>query len=136
MDQGRRIATLLALTGALLCAVVPGAFAHGGGAEEHFQDDYVVNSPGEEREQGRESRMATREDAAAAAADVEGDPDDVGKWGELMQWPLVGIHVALMPDGEVLAYDSVGDRRTEFYTEPQDVEGADQVDRDDALERL
>ena len=119
MDRARRIAISLALTGALICAFAPAAPAHESDAGDHFEADYVVHSPGEEKRMARASRMATRDDARAAAADVAGDPADVGSWGAVMQWPLVGIHVALMPDGEVLAYDSVGDRRTEFYTDPQ-----------------
>jgi hypothetical protein len=92
----------------------PTALAHESGAE-HFEDDYVVHAPGEERELGRASRKATRDDARAAAADAVGPADEVGRWGDLMEWPLVGIHVALMPSGEVVAYDSVGDQRTESY---------------------
>ena len=119
--MGRRIATSLALAGALLCASAGGAWAHGSAAQEHFEIDYVVHEPGEERELGRESRLATRADAAAAAVAAAGDPDDVGEWGPLMNWPLVGVHVALMPNGEVLAYDSVGDSRTEAYPNEQQV---------------
>ena len=32
-----------------------------------------------------------------------------------MNWPVVGIHVALLPNGKVLAYDSVGDAATETF---------------------
>jgi hypothetical protein len=32
-----------------------------------------------------------------------------------MDWPVVGVHVALLPNGNVLAYDSVGDHATETY---------------------
>ena len=52
---------------------------------------------------------ASARDARAAAAAVAGDEHDVGSWGALIDWPVVGVHVALMPDGKVLAYDSVGD---------------------------
>ena len=54
-------------------------------------------------------------DARAAAAAVTGDEHLVGSWGPLTDWPVVGVHVALMPDGKVLAYDSVGDNATETY---------------------
>ena len=33
----------------------------------------------------------------------------------MVDWPVVGVHVALMPNGKVLAYDSVGDNATETY---------------------
>src|ERR671938_541286 len=32
-----------------------------------------------------------------------------------VDWPVVGVHVALLPNGKVLAYDSVGDNATESY---------------------
>src|SRR4051812_35969561 len=50
----------------------------------------------------------------ARAADA-GPPQDVGEWGPVVQWPVVGIHVALLPNGKVLAYDSIGDNATETY---------------------
>ena len=54
-------------------------------------------------------------DAWAAAAAVAGAPQDVGQWGPVVDWPVVGVHVALLPNGKVLAYDSIGDNATETY---------------------
>ena len=51
----------------------------------------------------------------AAAAAVVGNEHEVGSWGPLVDWPVVGVHVALLPNGKVLAYDSVGDRATETF---------------------
>ena len=48
-----------------------------------------------------------------AAAAVAADPGQVGEWGPVVDWPVVGIHVALLPNGKVLAWDSVGDAATE-----------------------
>ena len=39
----------------------------------------------------------------------------MGQWGPVVDWPVVGVHVALLPNGKVLAYDSVGDNATETY---------------------
>jgi hypothetical protein len=39
----------------------------------------------------------------------------VGQWGPIVDWPVVGVHVALLPNGKVLAYDSIGDNATETY---------------------
>jgi hypothetical protein len=39
----------------------------------------------------------------------------VGQWGPVVDWPVVGVHVALLPNGKVLAYDSIGDNATETY---------------------
>ena len=35
--------------------------------------------------------------------------------GPVVDWPVVGVHVALLPNGKVLAYDSVGDTRHRDY---------------------
>ena len=37
------------------------------------------------------------------------------QWGPVVDWPVVGINVALLPNGKVLAYDSIGDRATETF---------------------
>ncbi len=39
----------------------------------------------------------------------------MGQWGPVVDWPVVGVHVALLTNGKVVAYDSVGDRATETY---------------------
>ena len=44
-----------------------------------------------------------------------GNEHEVGSWGPLVDWPVVGVHVALLPNGKVLAYDSVGDAATETF---------------------
>ena len=46
---------------------------------------------------------------------MTGTEGDVGQWGPVIDWPVVGVHVALLPNGKVLAYDSVGDNATETY---------------------
>jgi hypothetical protein len=48
-----------------------------------------------------------------------GDTHLVGEWSARFDWPVIAIHAALLPDGKVLAYDSVGDDATETY--PQNV---------------
>ena len=53
--------------------------------------------------------------AAAAAAAVTGSTSQVGQWGPVVDWPVVGVHVALLRNGKVLAYDSIGDNATETY---------------------
>src|SRR4029078_10173433 len=52
-----------------------------------------------------------RTPGAALAAGAQ----DVGQWGPVVDWPVVGVHVALLPNGKVLAYDSVGDAATETF---------------------
>ncbi|MGH9644012.1 MAG: hypothetical protein ACRD3Q_16515, partial [Terriglobales bacterium] len=40
----------------------------------------------------------------AAAAPPASDPSVVGQWGAVTAWPILPIHVTLMPTGKVLAY--------------------------------
>ena len=61
------------------------------------------------------TRAAPPRSALQVAAAAAGAPEDVGQWGPVVDWPVVGVHVALLPNGKVLAYDSVGDKATETY---------------------
>ena len=60
-------------------------------------------------------------DRAATAPDASGrggrrrQRAQGGQLGPVVDWPVVGVHVALLPNGKVLAYDSVGDTATETY---------------------
>ena len=81
----------------------------------HIEEDSVAHSPAAERRLERNTRAATAIDAVAAAATVTGDEGQVGRWGPVVDWPVVGVHVALLENGKVLAYDSVGDNATETY---------------------
>ena len=67
----------------------------------------------QERALDAHTRPVTSADAKAAAARRRGRPQDVGEWGPVVDWPVVGVHVALLPNGKVLAYDSIGDNATE-----------------------
>ena len=51
-----------------------------------------------------------------AAAAVALNPA-AGSWEGPYDWPVLGVHASLMPNGRVLAYDSVNDLRTEASTE-------------------
>ena len=39
----------------------------------------------------------------------------MGQWGPVIDWPVVAVHMALLANGKVLAYDSMGDNATESY---------------------
>jgi galactose oxidase-like protein/Big-like domain-containing protein/Kelch motif protein len=107
-------APLLAAAG-LLLALAPASTALGHGtAADHFAEDSVHNVAAEPA-MVKHTRTVTAADARAAAAAVTGDEHIVGQWGPVVDWPVVGVHVALMPNGKVLAYDSVGDNATETY---------------------
>lgn len=105
----------LALLGTVLAfALAERAAAHEG--ESHAEYDYVVHTPAEERRLERQTEAITAPDAAAAAATPASvDPAVAGQWGPVVPWPVVGVHVALLESGKVLAHDSIGDLATEAY---------------------
>jgi hypothetical protein len=78
-------------------------------AAEHQREDTAHDVDAEPR-LARQTRRTTARDAAAAADETAGPADLVGRWGPVQPWPVVGVHTALLPDGRVLAFDSVADR--------------------------
>jgi hypothetical protein len=108
----------LVLAGTLLAFLpAPVASAHSGfdTAAGHLAEDETAHSAANEPAMQALTTRATRADARTAAAAVAGDEHLVGSWGAVEDWPVVGVHVALLPNGKVLAYDSVGDNATETY---------------------
>src|SRR3954451_9726745 len=106
------------ITSALAALLVAsGAGAHGGSmtAAEHAAEDSVVHTAAQEQALDEHTRTAGAPYAKAAAVAAAGAPQDVGEWGPVVDWPVVGVHVALLANGKVLAYDSVGDNATETY---------------------
>ena len=84
----------------------------------HVAEDSVTHTPSEEIRLEKDTASATQADAKLAAAAVAGDEHLRGQWGPVEDWPVVGIHVALLPNGKVLAYDSVLDHSGEHnYTQ-------------------
>ena len=81
----------------------------------HLEEDSVIHSAAVESRLAARTEVATTADASVAAAAVVGNEHQVGQWGPVVNWPVVGVHVALLPNGKVLAYDSVGDDATETY---------------------
>lgn len=47
------------------------------------------------------------------AARMSANPGQVGEWGSVQDWPVNGTFTSVMPDGRVLAFDSVNDLPTE-----------------------
>lgn len=58
-------------------------------------------------------RPGTRRSARLAAV---GDPGTVGSWSGVIAAPVVPIFNALLPNGKILMWDSVGDNPAETYT--------------------
>jgi Galactose oxidase-like, Early set domain/Bacterial Ig domain len=97
--------------------LAPGAGAHEGimTPEGHAAEDSVVLTAAQEKKLDAHTRAVSAKYAKDAAAVVAGAPQDLGEWGPVVDWPVVGVHVALLPNGKVLAYDSIGDNATEAY---------------------
>jgi Domain of unknown function (DUF1929)/Bacterial Ig domain len=97
--------------------LAPDAGAHDGimTPAGHAAEDSVTLTPKQERALDAHTRAVSAQFAKAAAAMIAGGPQDVGQWGPVVDWPVVGVHVALLPNGKVLAYDSIGDNATETY---------------------
>jgi Domain of unknown function (DUF1929)/Bacterial Ig domain len=96
----------------------PGAGAHDGvmTASGHAAEDAVTHTAAQERALDvHTTAVSARGARAAAAAAAAASPQDVGEWGPVVDWPVIGVHVALLPNGKVLAYDSIGDNATETY---------------------
>lgn len=80
--------------------------------ERHFADD-LVGIPMEEIEAAIDLDKRVRNDLTAAA--VSGSPNQIGVWGPVVNAPVVAIFAALLPNGNVLMWDSVGDDPTWTY---------------------
>jgi Domain of unknown function (DUF1929)/Bacterial Ig-like domain len=107
-----------ALAASVFAAGAPtAAFAHDPSTPQgHLQEDRVPpHDRATERQLEQHTMAVTAAHAAAAAAAVTGSASQVGQWGPVVDWPVVGVHVALLGNGKVLAYDSIGDKATETY---------------------
>src|SRR3954471_23382524 len=115
--MGNRVGIGLLVLAVAAGLLAPAARAHDdvSTAAGHEAEDAVIHTPEQERALGAHTRAVTGVAAAAAAAATAGAPQDVGQWGPVVDWPVIGVHVALLPNGKVLAYDSIGDNATETY---------------------
>ena len=118
----RRVGSWSRLGVALIASLVvtalltPVAGAHDGimTSAGHAAEDAVVLTPAQERALDAHTRTVSSMRRGAAEA-LPLAPQDFGEWGPVVDWPVVGVHVALLPNGKVLAYDSIGDIATEKY---------------------
>lgn len=100
----------------MLALCPPAASAHDpGSTAEHIEEDSVSLDAAEERSLARATKAADAPQARAAAAQAAavGNEHLVGQWSAVEQWPVVGVHMALLTNGKVVAYDSVNDEPTE-----------------------
>jgi hypothetical protein len=79
----------------------------------HAEEDFVVHDRATETRLNEHTKRTSA--AASLAATVTGSEGDIGQWSPVVDWPVVAINAALLPNGKVLAYDSVGDGATESF---------------------
>jgi hypothetical protein len=121
--------------------VASGAGAHGGPmtADEHAAEDSVVHTGAQEQALDAHTRTVSAPFAQAAAAAATGAPQDVGEWGPIVDWPVVGVHVALRRqcsprldrrqcDGDI--------SRAGILSQPWDPRDGSQTPVDDGLQHL
>jgi Galactose oxidase-like, Early set domain/PKD domain len=82
---------------------------------DHIREDSVGHTSAAEPGLEQHTSAVTAADAASAEVAVADAPGLVGEWRPVVDWPVVGVHVALLDNGKVLGYDSVGDGATETY---------------------
>ena len=82
---------------------------------EHFAEDAAPHDAAAESQLTRTHADGHGAGRSCGRGRGGGNEHEVGSWGPLVDWPVVGVHVALLPNGKVLAYDSVGDRATETF---------------------
>ncbi|HEY3107828.1 MAG TPA: galactose oxidase-like domain-containing protein, partial [Chloroflexota bacterium] len=75
------------------------------GLRGHFDPTRLLRPSGSFRSGGGEYGGSGAPDAAPLAQASQG-PDAVGQWSARMDWPLVAVHMAMQPTGEVLAFDA------------------------------
>ena len=111
-----RTALVVSLVQAVALGVPAAVLAHDiNTSAGHKAEDEVVHDAATEARLNSETQLRSSWASQATAAAVATDPGQVGQWGQVVDWPVVGIHVALLPNGKVLAWDSVGDAATETF---------------------
>ena len=110
---------VIAFCFALAAPGVAAAHEAASGEGHAEQDSVALMDAATESRLADETVARSSADATAAAAAVVGNEGEVGQWGPLTDWPVVGIHVALFSDGKVLAWDA-SNLNDQSYTKTTD----------------
>src|SRR4029453_1797888 len=95
-----RAAVIVALVLAAALGVPGAVLAHNVNTPAgHEAEDAVVHTAASEVQLNRETKIRSAWASQAADAVAAVDPGQVGQWGPVVNWPVVGIHVALLPNG-------------------------------------
>ncbi|GGN92773.1 hypothetical protein GCM10010112_80330 [Actinoplanes lobatus] len=128
----RRVVTVFCLLAATFAVGLEspsasGATAHDHRAHEHAEDDQqhreqdLVGTPMRVIEQrtaenaDRIHRETGRRPGTAQSRAAVADPGTAGSWSPVVNTPVVPVFTAVLPNGKVLIWDSVGDDATETY---------------------
>jgi hypothetical protein len=88
---------------------------------EHLAEDLVgtpmrvIEQRTAERAKEIQSRTGVRPGTARAGVAVAADPGQSGSWSAVTATPVVPVFTAVLPNGKVLIWDSVGDKAAETY---------------------
>jgi hypothetical protein len=107
------IATRIALGTALAMAIASPSQAHGDGSEHRLANMGMKKL---EATANRNAGLRRYSKNARVRALVQGSSDQIGQWSAIIDAPIVPVFTALLPNGKVLMWDSVGDAPTESYT--------------------
>ena len=124
--MSRRIAIALVLSLAAVVGAGSPADAHRGShsaAKKHAKNDLATTpvsvlerrARAKARALGRKPGTRSKRARARARASAVTDPGVVGRWSEVKPMPVVPVAEALLPNGKVLMWDSVGDAPGETY---------------------
>lgn len=126
------IALVLPSSITVVYAAPEGAVGHTHDSVEHATDDLastpiseierktaankrrIIRETGVEPGAARSKKMGASEPTFSAAA-VDPDPSVSGKWSSVLDTEVVPIFQALLPNGKLLIWDSVGDNAAETY---------------------
>lgn len=120
------IAVLIAVVlGSIVYSPPDSAWAHDNSGADHAADDLVGTSVGEIeritneskqrilRETGQEPGAQPQQKVSSFA--VSADPGVSGAWSAVFGTQVVPVFQAVLPNGKILIWDSVGDKATETY---------------------
>jgi len=58
---------------------------------------------------GSNDALACGPEAVASTAGIAGVPASVGEWSQPFDWPVIAVHLSLLPDGKVLSWGEAGE---------------------------
>jgi hypothetical protein len=86
-------------------------------SDEHSNgtEHKLVNQGMKKLEAGANPLAGLRNTRSMRSLAIQGSPDRVGQWSGIINTPVLPVFSSLLPNGNVLMWDSVGDNPTESY---------------------